>query len=203
MNTRTMILAAVTVLTVIAAGCGAAQTKSPPVFGDVVAQQPVKFLAPEADNLIVAVNAQAQPLSRLLGDATLLVFLDESCGSAHAKVLRENAWINHDISVITVSPVTPGACSAEQSCTLDAGDSAENMISLCDAENILHSTYGIGPAGGVVLLDERGAVVNRGTLAQFDALRLQSADVARVARIDEDELIRMRWNGGEAEGVLH
>jgi hypothetical protein len=195
MNARTWIIAAAAVLLAVVIGCSAAQTKTPPMFGNVVAQQPSRLFAPETDSLVVDVNAEPQPLTRLLKDATLLVFLDETCGAAHAEVLKQNAWISRDISVIAVTPVVPGACAAETSCMLEAGESAEGMISLCDTDSILHNAYGIGPFGGVVLLDERGSVVNRGTLAQLEALRLQSADVARTARIDEDDLIRMGWNG--------
>jgi hypothetical protein len=177
----------------LAAGCGAAQIRTGPAFGEVVGYraQPTIFQT-AAGSVRVTIDGEEQTLLHALDDATLVVFLDKPCGEDNDQILKSSNWIDWDVTIIMVS--APGTCDAHNACVQQYDKPVGRVISLCDSQNILRNLYGVRPEGGVLLLDQDGLVTNSGTLAQFDALRMTSQVVAQRARVDRQQLLR---GGGE------
>jgi hypothetical protein len=198
MNATGLILAVIAISIVLAAGCGAAQVRDEPLFGEVISHQPGVTGYMAAQVVKVNVDGQEQPLSRLFSNATLLVFLDKPCGTAQTRVMKASSRVNYDVTVIAVSS-SPDQCAAEKSCVFGYGQAVGRLISLCDSENVLRNVYSVGPDGGVLLLDDVGFIISHGTLNQFDELRMRSQGVARDAQVDADDLIR----GGGASSLSH
>ena len=163
MDFRIALIPVAAALAVFATGCAATQLQNEPTFGSVVSYQPGITGAMAARVVMVDVDGQQQPLSNLYGNATVMVFLNEPCGSTEAEVQRPSAWIGYDTAVITVTS-SPDACAAQKVCVPEYGRPLARVVSLCDAGNILRHIFSVGSEGGVLLLDETGFVVSHGTL---------------------------------------
>jgi hypothetical protein len=185
------LVAALSVL--LAAGCGTAQIRTGPAYGDVIGYQPSpSIFQTAAGNVHVTIDGQEQTLLHALDDATLVVFLNEPCGPDNAQILESSNWLDWDVTIIVVS--APGTCETHNACIRQSEKPVGRVISLCDSQNVLRNLYGVRSGGGVLLLDQDGLVTNSGTLAQFDALRMTSQVVAQKARVDRQQLLR---GGGE------
>ncbi len=140
MKATSFIIAVVAALPMLlAAGCGTAQIRTGPAYGEVVdyQAQPAMFQT-AAGSVMVDIDGQKQTLLHALDDATLLVFLDKPCESADAELLKSSAWLDWDATIIVVS--APGTCDAHNACVQRYDKPVGRVISLCDSQNILRGS---------------------------------------------------------------
>jgi hypothetical protein len=170
----------VTTAMTILAGCSQSMATAPTTGTVIGYQEPPRAMSPDPRGPIIAADGKTLPLFSLCNSATILVFTQDSCLPAGSPVVQAASQVGRNVSVIEISGPAD-SCEAHAQCIKGRGDSARDLVSLCDAGGLLRSWYGISTPSAVVVLDAEGTVLSSGSMSDFELYRLLAESVARQA----------------------
>lgn len=174
---RGAVVLALVAVSAMLSGCVGPWTR--PVTGPIVAATPRRSgVAPDIQ--FRDQEGRLWRLSSFYADATIVVFLEQSCTNPEAPLALGARTLRGRVAIIEIC-TPPGGCKEHHECVMRRGDKAKHLISLCDGNGLARRLFGVTTKDAVLVLDLFGTIIATGTMADIDRLVQQAEAIAQEA----------------------
>ncbi len=132
-------------------------------------------------------HGKTHELSAVCRDACLIIVHSHASCKVHPQVLAAAQNPPDGVTIVEIASAASG-CKKFAQCVLRRGDKARHIISICDEGGKVRRLLGITAPEAVFLVDRRGKIRAKGTLADLKALRRQADRMAAQAEAEREAL---------------